>query len=134
MSDTDAEYEYEIAEDLDIYIPEIKKVFKSRKLSVGEFDKSSIKDGIQYIDIDKLKNKLRLRNRRQGDKIRLVGGSKKIKDLFIGMKIPREQRSYVPILLDGDDVVAVCGHRISADYKIDDTTKKILEFRLEDRV
>src|SRR3712207_5388336 len=63
ISDTDAEYEYEIAEDLDIYIPEIKKVFKSRKLSVGEFDKSSIKDGIQYIDIDKLKNKLRLRNK-----------------------------------------------------------------------
>src|SRR3712207_8368884 len=38
ISDSSAEYEYELAEDLDIDIPEIKKVFKSRTLSVEEFE------------------------------------------------------------------------------------------------
>ena len=75
-----------------------------------------------------------MRNRHQGDKIRLVGGSKKIKDLFISMKLPKEKRSYVPILLDGDTVVAVCGHRVSVYYKVDEDTKRILEFRLEDKI
>lgn len=130
----EARYDYEVDNEEEVFVREIGKVFKTRTISIDEFDKDKIKDGIQYIDIDKLKGKLRLRNRYQGDKIRLVGGSKKIKDLFISMKLPKEKRSYVPILLDGDTVVAVCGHRVSVDYKVDEDTKRILEFRLEDKI
>lgn len=130
----EARYDYEVDSEEEVFVREIGKVFKTRTISIDEFDKDKIKDGIQYIDIDKLKGKLRLRNRHQGDKIRLVGGSKKIKDLFISMKLPKEKRSYVPILLDGDTVVAVCGHRVSVDYKVDEDTKRILEFRLEDKI
>lgn len=130
----EARYDYEVDNEEEVFVREIGKVFKTRTISIDEFDKDKIKDGIQYIDIDKLKGKLRLRNRHQGDKIRLVGGSKKIKDLFISMKLPKEKRSYVPILLDGDTVVAVCGHRVSVYYKVDEDTKRILEFRLEDKI
>lgn len=133
ISYEEVSYDYGVIQGEDLHIEEIDKIFKSRLISIDEFDKDNIRDGRQYIDADKLNNKLRLRNRLQGDKIRLVGGSKKIKDLFISIKLPREKRSYVPILFDGDTAVAVCGYRVSVDYKVDEKTTKILEFRIEDK-
>lgn len=45
---------------------------------------------------------LHVRNRRDGDKIKIKGmlGSKKIKDIFIDEKIPMEERNTWPIVLD----------------------------------
>lgn len=93
-------------------------------MDIDNFNNRDLKKGVQYVDFDKLNNNLRLRNRRQGDKIRLLGGTKKIKELFIGLKIPRENRNFIPILTNGDDIVAVCDYRVSSNYKLDDNTKK----------
>lgn len=125
------EYEYEIEPGKDVYIPELGKTFKSKIIEKDEFDASKLGTGTQYINFDKIKGNLTLRNRHQGDKIRLQGGTKKLKDLFIGMKIPRQDRSYIPIVLNEGVVTSVCGYRINVDYKIDEDTKKILEFTLE---
>ena len=45
---------------------------------------------------------LHVRNRRDGDKIKIKGmlGSKKVKDIFIDEKIPMEERNIWPIVLD----------------------------------
>ena len=43
--------------------------------------------------------RIEVRNRRPGDRIQLPGGSKKIKDLLIDRKIPRDRRSHVPIVI-----------------------------------
>lgn len=129
--DESIEYDYEITIGEEIFIPELNKTFKSRIVNKEDFDKNFLKKGIQYVDLGKIKDKLRLRNRRQGDKIRLLGGTKKIKELFIGLKIPKEERNLVPLLIEGDDVVAVCGYRINVNYKVNDYSGKILEFTLE---
>ena len=48
---------------------------------------------------------LKVRNRRDGDYFEFQFGKKKIKDLFIDMKIPMNVRNSVPIILDNNDVI-----------------------------
>lgn len=52
---------------------------------------------------------LYLRPRRTGDEIRLSGGTKSLKKLFIDRKIPASRRSLVPVLADDKGVLAVGG-------------------------
>ena len=125
------EFEYEIQPGKDVYLIELGKTFKTKVIDIEEFDAENIGENVQYVDFGKINGNLKLRNRHQGDKIILRGGTKKIKELFIGMKIPREDRTFVPLLTDEEKIVSVCGYRISADYKVDENTKKILEFTLE---
>ena len=48
---------------------------------------------------------LKVRNRRDGDYFTFKFGKKKIKDLFIDMKIPMNVRNNIPIILDNNDVI-----------------------------
>jgi tRNA(Ile)-lysidine synthase len=50
---------------------------------------------------------LAVRRRRPGD--RLAGRRKKVQDLLVDAKVPREQRDDWPLVVRGDDVVAVPG-------------------------
>ena len=54
-----------------------------------------------------------VRSRQTGDTIRLSGGSKTLKKLFIDRKIPASQRHRIPVLADEEGVFAVYG--IGAD-------------------
>lgn len=64
-----------------------------------------------------------VRGRQEGDSIRLSGGTKTLKKLFIEKKIPRNQRSRIPVLADDAGVVGVVGigvhrDRLSSGIKI----------------
>ena len=50
---------------------------------------------------------LKVRSWRPGD--RLAGRSKKIQDVFVDAKIPRSEREAWPLVVRGDEVVAVPG-------------------------
>lgn len=50
-----------------------------------------------------------LRSRLPGDEIRLSGGTKPLKKLYIDRKIPASQRHLIPVLADGSGVLAVYG-------------------------
>ena len=50
-----------------------------------------------------------IRSRVSGDTIRLPGGSKSLKKLFIDRKIPARQRDRIPVLSDERGILAVCG-------------------------
>lgn len=50
-----------------------------------------------------------LRSRLPGDEIRLSGGTKPLKKLYIDRKIPVSQRHLIPVLADGSGVLAVYG-------------------------
>ena len=58
---------------------------------------------------------LTVRSRRSGDAIRLPGGTKSLKKLFIDRKIPAAQRPFIPVLADDAGVVAVYGIGIHSD-------------------
>ena len=57
----------------------------------------------------KLQGKLMLRCREEGDTIRLPGGTKSLKKLFIDRKIPRPDRCGIPVLADKKGIVGVAG-------------------------
>ena len=48
-----------------------------------------------------------VRSRQAGDSIRLSGGTKSLKKLFIDRKIPAAQRSRIPVLCDEEGILAV---------------------------
>ena len=50
---------------------------------------------------------LKVRTWRAGD--RLAGRSKKIQDVFVDAKVPRSERESWPLVVRGDEVVAVPG-------------------------
>ncbi len=85
-----------------------------------------------FLDFDKLKPPLFLRNRKKGDRFCPLGmkGSKKIKDFFIDLKIPVEKRGKIPLLLNGGKVVCVVGHRIDERFKVDNNTTRILGMKI----
>jgi tRNA(Ile)-lysidine synthase len=66
-----------------------------------------------------LEEPLRLRAWRAGDRFRPLGlrGQKKLQDFFVDEKIPREERGCVPLLVAGDRIAWVVGHRIADEFR-----------------
>ena len=60
-----------------------------------------------------------IRSRAEGDTIRLSGGTKTLKKLFIDKKIPASERSRIPVLADDAGVAAVWGIGPDCDRKKD---------------
>ncbi len=56
-----------------------------------------------------------VRTRRPGD--RLAGRSKKVQDLFVDAKVPRAARASWPLVVSGDDVVAVPGVAVAPGWE-----------------
>ena len=55
------------------------------------------------------KGQMVVRSRRQGDTIRLSGGTKSLKKLFVDKKIPAHRREEIPVIADDEGVLAVVG-------------------------
>jgi tRNA(Ile)-lysidine synthase len=58
-----------------------------------------------------------LRSRQSGDRIRLSGGSKSLKKLFIDRKIPAAQRESLPVLSDETGILGVYGIGVHQDRR-----------------
>jgi len=86
-----------------------------------------------WLDYDKIKFSPELRVRTSGDYIMInnLGGRKKLKSFFIDEKISREERSQIPLLCLGNEVIWVVGHRLSEKYKITNETKTILKIQAD---
>lgn len=88
---------------------------------------------IKYFDYDKIESNLTVRCRQEGDYIVPLGmrGRKKIKELFIDNKIPKDERSSIPLVAANSEVIWVIGYNINDNYKITNGTKKILKLEYE---
>ncbi|OOM82044.1 tRNA(Ile)-lysidine synthase [Clostridium puniceum] len=84
---------------------------------------------IQYFDFDKINDNILIRKRINGDKIIPLGmsGNKKLKDIFIDMKIPKEERDSVPILCIDEKIAWIVGIRTSEEYKVTNQSNNILK-------
>lgn len=98
-------------------------------------NEGSLKDSafIKYFDYDKIKGELIVRNRKEGDFIYPKGlnGKKKIKDLFIDSKIPKDKRDEIPLVALGKEILWVYNIRDTKNYKIDENTKNVLKLKIE---
>ena len=112
----------------DNYIKEIDKNFHVKEVSAySKTDSNSI-----YLPFNK-GDKLIVRNRRNGDKIKLnsLKGSKKIKEILREKKIPEFLRNQIAILLYNDTIVWI-GGILKSDLINLDTKNKIYKITMED--
>lgn len=98
----------------------------------GEMWKIRKKTYTKWLNYDKIKCGLLLRKRAGGDYLTIdeKGHRKKLKEYFIEEKIPKEQRDKVWLLAEDAHIIWVVGGRISAGYRIEENTKKILEVQI----
>ena len=96
----------------------------------GNFPKNNL---IKLFDYDNIKKEIVIRYRKDGDKIVPLGmnGSKKLKDIFIDLKISREYRDSIPILCFDDKISWVVGCKTSQLFKVTKDTKKILKITID---
>jgi tRNA(Ile)-lysidine synthase len=83
---------------------------------------------IAYLDADKCGD-LAVRTFRPGDRFQPLGMARpvKVKDFFISRKIPLQGRKHIPLIVSGNDIIWVAGHRIDERYKLTPDTHNILK-------
>lgn len=84
----------------------------------------------KWFDYGKIKGALRLRPRREGDRLGMLQGSKSVKALFTEQKIAKEERSSRLLLADEAQVLWVPGVRSCDNYRVDESTTTVLEVRV----
>ncbi len=74
------------------------------------------------------------RTRKPGDRITVTedGSRKTLSRLFIDCKVPADLRRRIVFPASGDEVLWIPGCRMSARYKVSDTTKTVLEISAAD--
>ncbi len=84
-------------------------------------------ENIACLDLEKLTFPLKIRSWKEGDSFKPLGMKKmkKLSDYFIDEKFSLEEKSKTWLLISGNEICSVIGHRIDDRYKITESTKKI---------
>jgi tRNA(Ile)-lysidine synthase len=109
----------------------------SVKVSSSPEDWKSVPVTRAYFDLGSAPFPWLVRTFKDGDRIVPFGmtGSKKVKDLFIDMKIPVRARRRIPLVFCNEKLIWVCGVRVAANARISADTETvasadIIEFTL----
>ncbi len=80
-----------------------------------------------YLDAKIAQFPMQLRLRRPGDRFRPFGAKdeSKLKDFFINRNIPRVIRDFIPLIVKGQKIAAVCGIEVSHCFRV--TGRSVLE-------
>ncbi len=107
----------------------------SEPLEAGQYRRPARHSAVEYFDLDKLGDRLRLRHWQAGDRLTPLGmsQSRKLSDIFIDLKIPRLRKSQIPLLISGDRIVWICGLTPADEFKITSTTKTALKIIYKDK-
>ncbi len=93
---------------------------------VDKTEKIRDNNRIVILDAEKLGDEVAIRKRKDGDYISPKGmkGKKKLKALFIDLKIPREKRDEITLLAKDGEVLFIPGIRKTNNYSPTENTKK----------
>ncbi len=72
------------------------------------------------LDAAAVGSRLAIRGRRPGDRIEPIGlgGRKKVQDIFVDRKVPRDERDLVPLVVDEQDRIAwIPGHAVGEAFR-----------------
>ncbi|HXX80810.1 MAG TPA: tRNA lysidine(34) synthetase TilS, partial [Thermodesulfovibrionales bacterium] len=80
---------------------------------------------VVVFDTDKTGTTLMVRPREKGDFFYPMGFGqrKKLQDFFVDMKVPRDERDAIPLVLSGNDIVWIAGFRADERFKVTEGTK-----------
>ncbi|MCC7431255.1 tRNA lysidine(34) synthetase TilS [bacterium] len=110
--------------------------WKNKEISVCrvDFSEFSSDKNIEFVSADNLNEKLTVRSYQKGDKFFPLGmkNAKKLSDFFIDLKIPKSEKAEIPLLVSGNEIVWICGFRISEKFKVLPETKKIMKLEFKD--
>jgi tRNA(Ile)-lysidine synthase len=123
-------FEVEIISPGRTFIKEISREVVTEEIDAeGESRVPRVSSEVAFLDYQVLQFPLRIRNFRPGDRFQPLGvkGSQKLKEFFIDHKIPRFERSKIPLLISGEKIVWVVGYRIDDRFKVTDKTRKVLK-------
>ncbi len=100
---------------------QMRTILKNKQL------KLLLSKNIAQLDHAKLKFPLVCRTWQKGDTFQPIGmkGKKKLSDFLTDQKLSVIEKENTFVLLSGNDIVWVVGHRIDERYRVIDTTKKI---------
>lgn len=100
-----------------------------------EISSLNVSPNVAFLDAARVSFPLELRPVQPGDRFVPLGmrGRRKVKDFLIDCKVPLKERRRVPVLVSGENVIWLCGHRIDDRFKVNEGTGRILEIRMESR-
>ena len=127
------DYHYIISRPGQIFIKETGTTIKLSQISVADLpDFSVIGKNMAFFDWDCLQFPLVMRNMRPGDRCSPLGirGTQTVKKFFINQKVPIHQRRLCPLMLCGNQIIWIVGHRIDNFAKIVATTRRVLKAEL----
>lgn len=107
-----------------------EEALEKGKKSIDFNEKSYTK----WMDYDKIEGNLAVRTRRPGDEIMVFadGRRRKLKNFLVDQKVPRENRDFLPLLVDDQDVLWIPGIRMSEKVKITKESKHLLRVSYEE--
>ncbi len=89
------------------------------------------------LDADSFTMSLIVRGWQPGDAFQplgMGGRRKKLQDYFSDIKLPRAERTKVPLVLAPEGILWVGGHRMDHRFRVTPTTKRIIMVTLSDPV
>lgn len=110
-----------------------KFIIRTQTVSKEFYLKTDKKNKV-FFDKKFIKFPLTIRTRKDGDRFNAFsnGKRKKLKDFFIDMKIDRDKRNTIPLILSEDKIIWIAPFRRSDDYKVESDTEEILMISLEE--
>ncbi len=111
------DFSYRLEMDKPVFVKECGLYFLMTK-NAEKLDEKADNVYTKAFDCDKITINPEIRNRRNGDKIIInkSGGTKKLKDIFIDKKIPKDERDTVAVIVSGNDIISLWGIRDSAYF------------------
>jgi tRNA(Ile)-lysidine synthase len=110
----------------------LREIGREVEFSVEE-DVIKFEENKLHFDLDKVEFPILIRNRRNGDSIRLKNlGRKKLKTIFINDKVPPGKRDEVPVVVINDEIAGIFStyygkqNRVAESYMISELTRNIL--------
>lgn len=99
---------------------------------VPKFKKGKRRKRVEYINGDTILPPLKIRTRREGDRMRPLGMKfyKKLHDIFVDEKVPRQIRDKIPLIISGDKILWAVGVKLSEDCKIDENTERVVRLKV----
>ena len=125
----DNAYAYPVTVPGAVPVPEVGKTFRFAWTESPDWQEFREEPSVVYLAEEGMIPPLVLRNFRPGDRITPLGmkGTKKVHDVFIDQKIPRDKRGEIPLLADADSVLWIAGRMISERVKVTDRSLKVLK-------
>jgi len=92
-----------------VELPEIGRALEARRLPAAGYTIPRSSDRVAF-DAAGVSSALTIRRRRRGDRFDAFGaGERRLKSFLIDAKVPRSEREAWPLVVRGDEVVAVPG-------------------------